>query len=224
MQLNLGCFVTNDLYCLDDHYESVTLKLWRHLAQDSRTILDIGSHIGTFALVAASRNQQAQVIAVEADPDNFALLRNHCVAWHNITSIHAAIADRADEMWFLPEAGNDGGGRLSSARPPDGSGFPVRTISLADLCRQQRLAGVDLMKLDVEGFEHTLMTMNSDFWEEFPPQNLIVELTCERHKAALTEDLFHAMKRRGYRWRRVQGLYAIPWGKPCDLANWHFWR
>lgn len=224
MRLDIGSFVGNDLYCLDDHYESVTLQLWRRLARKARTILDIGSHIGTFALGAAEANRQARVVAVEADPGNFAMLRENCTPWPNIVTVHAAIADRAGTMWFQPAEGNDGGGRLVIERPADGAGFPVQTISLTELCRQKKLADIDLMKLDVEGFEHTLMTVDSDFWNESSPRNLIVELTCDHNAIARTAELFRAMERRGYRARRVQGLYALPWGKPHDLANWHFWR
>jgi FkbM family methyltransferase len=224
MRLDLASFVANDLYCLDDHYESVTLRLWRELAREARVILDIGSHIGTFALVAAAVNPKTSIVAVEADPNNFGLLRDHCATYPNVVPVHAAIADRAGQMWFCPGQENDGAGRLSVERPADGSGFPVQTCSLAELCRQQSIATVDLMKLDVEGFEHTLMATDSDFWKEFPPAHLIVELTCDKNTPQRTEELFRAMERRGYRAQRIQGLYAVPFGKSCDLANWHFWR
>ena len=64
MRLDLASFVANDLYCLDDHYESVTLQLWRTLARQASLILDVGSHIGTFSLVATAANPQARIVAV----------------------------------------------------------------------------------------------------------------------------------------------------------------
>ncbi len=222
MRLDLAGFVANDLYCLDDHYESVTLQLWRRLSRDSRTILDVGSHIGTFSLLAAAENRQARILAVEADPVNFELLRAHCSAWPRITPVHRAIADRGGTMTFVSPAGNDGGGYLTA--DPAAVGLTVTTISLGELCRQQGLREVDLMKLDIEGYEHTLLTAASDFWRDFAPRHLVVELTAPRHDRARTAELFQAMHRRGYQARRVQGLYAWPWGKPVDLANWHFWR
>jgi FkbM family methyltransferase len=224
MRLDLASLVANDLYCLDDHYESVTLRLWRLLARDASVILDIGSHIGTFTLVAATINPKARIVAVEADPNIFTMLRDHCATYPNVVAVHAAIADSARQMWFCPGQGNDGIGRLSAEKPVDTASFPVLTCSLAELCRQQKIATVDLMKLDIEGFEHTLMAADSDFWEEFPPAHLIVELACDRNTPQRTEELFRAMERRGYRAQRVQGLYTVPFGKPFELANWHFWR
>jgi FkbM family methyltransferase len=225
MTLDLGSFVANDLYCLDDHYESTTLRLWRDLARQSRTILDVGSHIGTFALVAAEANPQAQIVAVEADLGNYRLLEAHCAGFRNITPVHAAIADRPMPMWFCQSAGNDGGGYLSVDKPADTSAVEVATWTLAGLCQAQQIGAIDLMKLDVEGFEHVLLTRDDpEFWSTHAPAHLIIELTIDKHNRQRTDVLFAAMQRRGYRVERIQGLYAVPWGKPTDLANWHFHR
>jgi FkbM family methyltransferase len=224
MSLDLSAFVANDLFCMDDHYESVTLNLWRRLAQESKVILDIGSHIGTFALVAASVNPKARVISVEADGNIFAILRGHAAAFPNMTALHAAIADRESPMWFCPVGGNDGGGFLSQTRPDDPRSYPVTTQTLSRLCTAQGIGTVDLMKMDVEGFEHVLLTHDEAFFRAHAPKHIIVELTVDRANRGPTEALFSAMQKRGYRARRIQGLYAIPFGKPHDLANWHFER
>lgn len=224
LALDLGSFVANDLYCLDDHFEATTLRLWRQLARQARTILDVGSHIGTFALVAAEANPQARIIAVEALAGHFGNLRRHSARYPHIVPVQAAIADRARDMWFCTDDRNDGGGHLSHDRPPDGDGQPVTTRTLEQLCAEQGLDRVDLMKLDVEGFEPWLLTADSEFWRRYAPTDLIVEITVDRSQPGPTDDLFRAMAGRGYQARRVQGLHALPWGKSVDLANWHFHR
>ena len=224
MRLDLASFVANDLYCFDDHYESVTLRLWRRLARDARVILDIGSHIGTFALVAADTNPNARVIAVEADPANFAQLRAHSVAYPGVVAVHAAVADRAGQMWFCSGGENDGAGRLCTEQQATGNCVPIQTCTLTELCRQQHLVEVDLIKLDVEGFEHKLLVADSEFWEEFAPAHVIVELARDKAMPEQAGEVVRAMQRRGYTACRIQGLYAIPFGKPIDLANWHFFR
>ncbi len=224
MVLDLGSFVANDLYCLDDHYEAVTLRLWRRLARQSRTILDVGSHIGTFALVAAAENQAARIIAVEATSGHFTSLRHHSAAFPNVIPVQAAIADRATEMWFCADGSNDGGGYLSVERPPGVECQPVATRTLEQLCAEYDIGQLDLMKLDVEGFEHKLLAEDREFWRRHAPTHLIVEITSDRRNCGPTNELFRAMARRGYRAQRVQGLYTVPWGKPEALANWHFTR
>jgi FkbM family methyltransferase len=224
MDLDLGTFVANDLYCLDDHYESVTVRLWRSLARQSAVILDVGSHIGTFALLAADAHPDARVIAVEADTGIFALLRSHAAPYPNITPVHAAVADRETTMWFCPVGGNDGGGFLSPTRPGDPKATPVTTLTLQRLCATHGIGAIDLMKMDVEGFEHVLLTRDDAFFSAHAPRNIIVELTIDRQDRSRSTELFEAMRRRGYTAARIQGLYAMPFGKRHDLANWHFRR
>lgn len=224
MELDLSGFVANDLYCMDDHYESVTLRLWRKLATGARTVLDVGSHIGTFALVAAEANRQARVVAVEVEPHNFELLQRHATAFPNLVAVQAAIASREGRMWFAPGGENDGGGRVSAEQPADPRGYAVETCTLEQLCRRQQLDTVDLMKLDVEGFEYELIVPDSPFWREFAPAHLIVELTVDKQQPQRLEAICRAMEARGYRAERLQSLYALPCCQREDLANWHFWR
>ncbi len=222
MRLDLSSFVANDLYCLDDHYESITLKLWRKLALDAKVILDVGSHIGTFALVAAEANPHARIVCVEADGNIYGHLKFHTERYPNITAVHAAIADSSTNMWFCPLGGNDGGGFLTTAKPSNERCYPVTTHTLLNLCGERNIVAIDLMKLDVEGFEYELLTRNDDFFSKHSPKHLLVELRRDHNDATKSDEIFAAMARRGYSARRVQGLYAVPFGKDHDLANWHF--
>ncbi len=222
MRLDLASFVANDLYCLDDHYESVTLRLWRKLSIDARTILDVGSHIGTFALVAAEANRNARIVCVEADGNIYRHLKLHADRYPNILAVHAAIADSSTNMWFCPVGGNDGGGFLTTTKPADNRCSPVTTHTLLDLCKEHNIGAIDVMKLDVEGFEYELLTRNDEFFANHSPKHLLVELRREHGDPKRSDEIFAAMTRRGYTTRRVQGLYAVPFGKDHDLANWHF--
>ncbi len=224
MILDLGSFVANDLYCLDDHYESITLRLWRELSKRARFILDIGSHIGTFALVAADANPSAKIIAVEVDDAHFRQLQKHAASYPNISPVHAAIADQPSMLWFCPGDANDGAGRLCPEKSGDPRCRPVEAISLSSLCQTLAVSSVDLIKIDVEGYEHALLTGDLPFWETLAPANIILELTIDRKNRAPADEIFRIMQGRGYSFRRLQGLYAMPFGKRCDLANWHFYR
>jgi 2-polyprenyl-3-methyl-5-hydroxy-6-metoxy-1,4-benzoquinol methylase len=52
--------------------EDAVNKLWRHLVRARNNVLDVGAHLGMYALPAAAVG--AYVIAVEASPTNAALL------------------------------------------------------------------------------------------------------------------------------------------------------
>jgi len=189
------------------------------LAAGAQTILDVGSHIGTFALVAAAANPRARVVAVEADERNFQLMQANCGSFTNLTAVrrrlriarwNCGFVRRCERWRWLPE-------RATSADPRC---YRLHTCSLTELC-VARAGDGGLDKMDVEGFEHTIIVGDEEFWQRFAPRHLVIELTIPKAARSRRGD-FSAMERRGYTARRVQGLYAVPWGKPDDLANWHF--
>ena len=63
----------------------------------SRTVLDLGAHIGGFSLHLAHARSPAAIYAIEANPDNFKLLQQNVAANHAgqiITPMHCAAGDR----------------------------------------------------------------------------------------------------------------------------------
>ena len=232
MSLDLEDIVCNDLYCMDDHYEAPTLALWRGLARKSDTILDLGSHVGVFACTAAAANPRAKVIAVEAFDRNAAMLKKNATSFPNLKPVHAAIGVTPGQKVFRvsPITGggyleDDSGAVLSTPGTRDQSGvsFVVEAVTLAGLCEREQLETIELMKMDVEGLEHALLTGQEEFWKRWRPQHVLVEITISKARPQIGDEIFAAMSRRGYRFRRVEGLYAIPWFQSEDLANWHFW-
>jgi FkbM family methyltransferase len=111
-------------------------------------ILDLGANVGLFGVFAAARWPRASVIAVEPDPGNLAVLRR-CVArsgrgdaWR---IVEAAAAAQDGTTSF--EAGGQSLSRIS----PDGADSVATVDALA------LLAGVDLLKMDIEGGEWAIL-------------------------------------------------------------------
>jgi FkbM family methyltransferase len=121
------------------------LEDWGQLG---RRILDLGAHIGTFALLAAALG--CQVAAVEADPINCALLQasGQCNGFAN-PQVIAAISDRTAMLDFAP-AGQRG--RRADAQNE------LPTIQLAAttvdaLLAQLGWTQVDLIRMNSAGAE-----------------------------------------------------------------------
>lgn len=111
-------------------------------------ILDLGANVGLFGVFAAGRWPEASVVAVEPDPGNLAVLRR-CVqrtargaAWQVVPAA-AAAEDGA-------VAFESGGESLSRIAP--GATACVPTIDVLP-----RLAGADLLKMDIEGGEWAIL-------------------------------------------------------------------
>ena len=230
---NLGEFVGNDLYCFDHHFESVTLKLWRCLAKNSQTILDLGSHIGTFAVIAASVNPAAEIAAVEPCRRNLKYLRLNTTSFGNITVVDKAVGMTSGVSLFQENC-SDGEGHLNGhgriegqtgfTESPNSKSYPVEVMTLSQLCQKMKSTRVDLMKMDLEGMEFELLTGHDNFWEAFGPRNLIVEIGIPIKDRTRLNRIINTMSNCGYDCRRCQGLYAFPWKEKEDLANWHFWK
>jgi FkbM family methyltransferase len=119
-----------------------------HSPHSAPLIVDCGANCGVSVIYFKSLFPEAKIIAVEADPEIFALLKWN-VASHgltNVTLINQAIAVGTEQVTFHRE-GADAGRihHLSSAKER----ITVRAISLDQLLAEP----VDLLKVDIEGAE-----------------------------------------------------------------------
>lgn len=125
-----------------------------------RTVLDIGAHIGSFSLLAASLGAR-RIVACEANLENYTILRRHCAALPAIECRHAAVwcdEDLDAPLLWRPHrhAQNTGGGSVL----PDDSLTDDRTEAVSRLSFDrlvETLGHVDLVKIDAEGSEYPIL-------------------------------------------------------------------
>jgi FkbM family methyltransferase len=112
-------------------------------------VLDLGAHLGGFALAAAGLG--CRVIAVEAAPQNAALLRRSVAEneFTNLRVVHAAVGDRPGSIRFY--AHGPWGHVLAAG--DDKPAVSVPCVRAEDLVAEHGWDGVRFVKLDVEGSE-----------------------------------------------------------------------
>jgi FkbM family methyltransferase len=112
-------------------------------------VLDLGSHLGGFALFAARLG--CRVVAVEASPANAALLRLSAQAngFTNLKVVQAAVHSERAELEFCPK-GPYGQVRTEALKGP---GVRVPAVAVDDLLAELGWRTVEWVKLDVEGSE-----------------------------------------------------------------------
>ncbi len=164
-------------------WEARSIKLWTNLAASARTIVDVGSNVGVYSLVARSINPTARIVAFEP-LDRFydRLQANIAVNGFVIDAEKIALSDHEGEaLLFDSEREYFQGASL------EGPGGPVtshiaRTVPLTRLdtyCIEHGIDSIDLLKLDVEGHEGQAIAGMGDLLTASKPTMLIEVLNDE---------------------------------------------
>lgn len=125
------------------------LSLLRSMVRPGDRVLDLGAHIGTFALAAGALG--CEVLAVEPAPRNAELLRASVArnGFSNIRVVQAVVSDRAGTVAFCPS------GPFGHVFTP-ATGMPsinVPAVRVDDLLAEVGWDKVHFIKMDVEGSE-----------------------------------------------------------------------
>jgi len=117
-------------------------------------VVDIGAHIGSFAILAAAQATKGAVYAVEPVPGNFEVLCENVRSNHacNVVPICAAMGPSSGTGRIY---GDGAAANLFATR--GGSGKEVRLITLSQLMEEHDLRRIDLLKMDCEGAEHEIL-------------------------------------------------------------------
>lgn len=139
--------------------------------------VDVGAHIGLYAVLAASKVAPGgRSIAFEADVVNHARLQMN-VALNpglRVDSVCVGISDRDETARLtLNTTGNRGGNSLLAAGP---QGTMIRCRPLRDALVDLGVERVDAMKLDVEGMEYRILKrFLDDAPERSWPRTIVME-------------------------------------------------
>lgn len=162
------------------HWEQETTSVFANLARQASLILDIGANTGVFTLISCAVNPHCRALAFEPVPDVFARLQRNvdvnrgmlkqCKCFQNVVTEKPGWVD-----FHVPTAEG-----LPSSASLDPHGFRgvsgrvmrVNAIRIDDVVGHDER--VDLVKIDVEGFEdHVLRGMIRVLRESSP--TIIVE-------------------------------------------------
>lgn len=118
------------------------------------TFVDCGANFGWFSLIGSQLvGAGGSVVAVEPEPANLALLRANLWRCHadNVEVIPAAAGARRDVLTLQFDTSNRGNHQVHRVRADQGVSLLVPVVPLDEVLAGRR---VDLVKIDVQGFDH----------------------------------------------------------------------
>ncbi len=158
-------------------YERSEAEFFAGLLRPGMTVVDIGANVGCYtALAAHSVGPSGAVIAFEPDPENFSFLTATVTLnnFKNVTLAACAASDRVGEGTLFLSEDNKGDHQIYDS----GEQRRARTIQLTTLdafLRERGIARVDVIKIDVEGAEASVLRGMAQTMRANPALRMIVE-------------------------------------------------
>lgn len=166
--------------------------------------LDIGANIGNHALYFAP--QFKEVYAIEANPRTFALLALNAAhpGVANVTALQAAIGERRQKLTFAEHRNEVGRSGIIGAtnkfsdvlRDQPGRTFEIETENGDEFLASRVNGRISLVKIDVEGFEASVIRGLAATIRAHRPIILLEQLANEIENG--TSDAIELLRRYGY--------------------------
>lgn len=146
-------FVQREYACLDDMV-------------DVGLVLDCGANVGYSTAYFLSKHPHCQVVAVEPDPDNFAVLQRNLSAYGTRTKlIRAGIWSHTAQLVISRDKYRDGREWTKQVREcGPGEVAEIEGIDVRSILADSEYERISLLKMDVEGAEAVVFSESSHSW------------------------------------------------------------
>jgi FkbM family methyltransferase len=179
---------------VENDYERFSLQILKNNLNSKTVFLDIGAHYGSYSLYAA-KGAGSKVIAIEPVNENFQLL-NQNVKINKldnlITTHNLAISDENGEAEFNIPWASDSAGFYEH---PNAETIRTQKVTIRKGDDLLDKAQVDLIKIDTEGHEISVLQGLQKTLARNPQAKLIIELNpeCLKRAGKTVEDLLETI-------------------------------
>lgn len=125
------------------------------------TVIDLGAHIGAFTCWLANRQPQAEIVAVEPAPDNFAVLEQNVKPYPMVRAMRTYVSYLPTEpmriMIHPSHSTCHAVLKASEVQPEMSTVVAPAPMTLEDIMRQCGWTHIGLLKIDIEGGEEDVL-------------------------------------------------------------------
>lgn len=175
--------------------------------REPKLIFDAGANIGLAAIYFANKYPNSQIIAIEPDKDNFALLQMNVASYANIIPLYAALWYKNDIIDLIdPGLGKWGYMtlELSNSDKKQQIKNQVQGLTVNTIMQKYSVEHIDIMKIDIEGAEKEVFS-NSYLWLD-KVDAIIIELH-ERMKSGTNRSFYNGSNGFDYEWQKGENIY-----------------
>jgi FkbM family methyltransferase len=183
--MHYGYQIENELfwYGLLNGWEKISMKLWVDLSKESHVIFDIGANTGVYSLVAKTLSPDAQVFGFEPVERVFQKFKyNIELNKFKVFCYDYAISNQDGEalIYEVPsEHVYSVTVNKNTTQNENAISTKIKTKKLSTFIKEQKIARVDLMKIDVETHELEVLEGMEEYLHLFMPTLLIEILNDE---------------------------------------------
>jgi len=164
------------------------------------TVFDVGAHRGEYARMVLAANPAARVHCFEADPTRARALSTELARDTTVVVNPFGLGSREEAAMLLIDEASGDMSSLVFRADLDRRSVPVEIRTGDRYCREHGVPGIDLLKVDTEGFDLEVLRGFSEMLHEQRVAVVQFEYTIWNiHSRALLLDFYEMLEPLGYR-------------------------
>jgi len=157
----------------ESDYEKDNYNFLRNQVKPGMHIIDIGAHLGLFAVVSSQlAGDTGKIVCFEPTPGTYAVLNqtlklNQC---NNVIPVQGAVSDKeGTAIFYVSEIGGCNSNSLVKNKPEkETKGYEVKLFTIDKIVQQYALIP-NLIKIDAEGAELDVLKGGLNTFQKFRP-------------------------------------------------------
>jgi FkbM family methyltransferase len=166
---------------------------------DVGLIVDCGANVGYYSAYCLSRFADCEVLAIEPDAGNFAMLERNLSPYGNRARlVHGGVWSHSVRLAISEGAYRDGREwtkQVRECRPDDKADF--QGMDIATLLEKSGHHRISILKIDVEGAEAVIFSANYQSWID-KVDAIVIELHDDSHFGNASRIFDSAIQGRGF--------------------------
>jgi len=192
-------WIQENLYFLGE-YEKAELKVIEKFLKNDSIFIDIGANFGLYTLYASKLiDEKGKIICFEPFSENFKSLTKN-VSINNLSNVQLekiAVGEKENTITLYYDQQEKNLGMVSAKPLERGVTEKVIVVSLDSYLKNESFTRIDLIKIDIEGFEYSALLGMKNILKTFYP-SLLIEILDGEESLSQNEKCHTFLKNLGY--------------------------